>query len=54
MSEETDGLDPPVLPFHWDLKPDSDHYSDSPAHGIPALLLFTGLHADYHRPSSHG
>ena len=36
--------------FHWDLKADSDHYSFI-EHGIPALLLHTGLHADYHRPS---
>ena len=49
ISEETDGLDLSVL-FHWDLKPDSDHYSFI-EHGIPAVLLFTGLHADYHRPS---
>ena len=49
VSEETDGLDLSVL-FHWDLKPDSDHYSFI-EHGVPAVLLFTGLHADYHRPS---
>jgi hypothetical protein len=39
-----------LVNFHWDLKADSDHYSFI-EHGIPALLLHTGLHADYHRPS---
>jgi C-terminal processing protease CtpA/Prc len=49
LSEETSGLDL-LLDFHWEVKPDSDHYPFID-HGIPALLLCTGLHADYHRPS---
>jgi hypothetical protein len=49
LSQEGTGLDL-LVNFHWDLKPDSDHYSFI-EHGIPALLLHTGLHADYHRPS---
>jgi hypothetical protein len=49
LSEETAGLDL-LLDFHWEIKPDSDHFPFID-HGIPALLLCTGLHADYHRPS---
>jgi hypothetical protein len=38
------------LDFSWILKPNADHYPffDS---GIPVLMLHTGLHEDYHRPS---
>jgi hypothetical protein len=39
-----------LLDFHWEIKPDSDHFPFID-HGIPALLFCTGLHADYHRPS---
>ena len=49
LSEETDGLKL-LLDFHWEIKPDSDHFPFID-HGIPALLFCTGLHADYHRPS---
>jgi len=49
LSEQTAGLDL-LLDFHWEVKPDSDHFPFID-HGIPALLLCTGLHADYHRPS---
>jgi hypothetical protein len=49
LSEETEGLNV-LLDFHWEIKPDSDHFPFID-HGIPALLLCTGLHADYHRPS---
>ncbi|HEX3998238.1 MAG TPA: M28 family peptidase [Pirellulales bacterium] len=49
LSEQTAGLKV-LLDFHWEVKPDSDHFPFID-HGIPALLLCTGLHADYHRPS---
>lgn len=38
------------LDFTWEYKENSDHwpfYID----GIPSLLIHTGLHSDYHRPS---
>ena len=38
------------LDFTWEFKENSDHwpfYVD----GIPSLLIHTGLHGDYHRPS---
>ncbi len=41
------GLD---LDFIWDVKPNSDHYSFF-EHDIPFLMLHTGLHDYYHRPS---
>jgi len=41
------GLD---LDFCWDLKPNADHYSFS-ERGIPVVMLNTGLHENYHRPS---
>ncbi len=43
----TFGLD---LDFIWDVKPNSDHYSFF-EHEIPFLMLHTGLHDNYHRPS---
>jgi len=49
LSEETGGSNV-LLDFHWEIKPDSDHFPFID-HGIPALLFCTGLHADYHRPS---
>jgi hypothetical protein len=48
LSEENSGN--LLLDFHWEIKPDSDHFPFID-HGIPALLFCTGLHADYHRPS---
>ncbi len=49
-----DPIDPlaPRLPldFTWDLREDSDHYPFIAA-GIPAVMLHTGKHDDYHRPS---
>ncbi|MCL6504037.1 MAG: M20/M25/M40 family metallo-hydrolase [Pirellulales bacterium] len=39
-----------VLEYSWELREDSDHYSFY-EHNIPTLMLHTGLHADYHRPS---
>ena len=41
------GLD---LDFTWELSANSDHFSFVTAN-IPVLMLFTGLHEDYHRPS---
>lgn len=38
------------LAFDWDIREDSDHYSFITAR-IPALMLHTGLHDQYHRPS---
>ena len=39
-----------VLDFDWKIKADSDHFSFS-QQGIPFLMLHTGLHENYHRPS---
>ncbi len=41
------GLD---LAFDWDISDDSDHYPFIEA-GIPTIMLHTGLHDEYHRPS---
>jgi hypothetical protein len=38
------------LDFPWEFKPDADYYPFYEK-GIPALLLHTGLHENYHRPS---
>ncbi|MBM3970583.1 MAG: M20/M25/M40 family metallo-hydrolase [Planctomycetes bacterium] len=38
------------LNFTWDMRADSDHHPFFAA-GIPALMLHTGKHDDYHRPS---
>jgi Peptidase family M28/PDZ domain len=38
------------LNFLWDFKEDSDHYPFG-RQGIPAIMLHTGLHDQYHRPS---
>ncbi|MFQ5733553.1 MAG: M20/M25/M40 family metallo-hydrolase [Planctomycetaceae bacterium] len=38
------------LQFGWDLPRESDHYPFLQA-AIPAIMLHTGKHADYHRPS---
>jgi hypothetical protein len=39
-----------LLNFTWELKGDSDHYSFY-QRGIPIVMLHTGMHDDYHRPS---
>ncbi|MBM82039.1 MAG: hypothetical protein CMJ78_15820 [Planctomycetaceae bacterium] len=36
--------------FTWDMQPDSDHWPFY-EHAIPSLMLHTGKHDDYHRPS---
>ncbi|MCA9176344.1 MAG: M20/M25/M40 family metallo-hydrolase [Planctomycetales bacterium] len=38
------------LSFEWEMKANSDHHSLF-QHNIPVLMLHTGLHKDYHRPS---
>lgn len=38
------------LDFKWGVHADSDHFPFFD-HGIPFLMLHTGLHKDYHRPS---
>jgi hypothetical protein len=38
------------LDFTWEMRADSDHHPFFAA-GIPALMLHTGKHEDYHRPS---
>ncbi|HLQ44400.1 MAG TPA: M28 family peptidase, partial [Planctomycetaceae bacterium] len=38
------------LDFTWQLRADSDHHPFIAA-GVPALMLHTGKHDDYHRPS---
>jgi membrane-associated protease RseP (regulator of RpoE activity) len=38
------------LDFTWNLKPNADHYAFF-EHGIPVLMVHTGLHDQYHRPS---
>ena len=38
------------LDFTWELKDNSDHYSFF-ARNVPVMMLHTGLHNDYHRPS---
>ena len=43
------GVDLP-LDFTWELKDNSDHYSFL-KRKVPVLMLHTGLHDDYHRPS---
>jgi hypothetical protein len=38
------------LNFDWDISEDSDHYAFLAA-GVPTVMLHTGLHDQYHRPS---
>jgi predicted metalloprotease with PDZ domain len=39
-----------MLDFVWEVRPNSDHYPLF-LHDVPVLMLHTGLHDDYHRPS---
>ena len=39
-----------LLNFNWEMKGDSDHYAFY-SRNVPVLMLHTGLHDDYHRPS---
>jgi hypothetical protein len=43
---------PPADPRMQNIYGRSDHYSYA-VKGIPIAFFFTGLHADYHRPSDH-
>lgn len=45
-ANRTTGLE---LAFDWELLDDSDHFPFIES-GIPALMLHTGLHDEYHRP----
>ncbi|MEM6799228.1 MAG: M20/M25/M40 family metallo-hydrolase [Planctomycetota bacterium] len=36
--------------FTWEMEPNSDHWTFV-SRGVPTLMLHTGLHGDYHRPS---
>jgi hypothetical protein len=47
---ESNALTGLALDFTWEMKENSDHYSFF-SHRIPTLMLHTGLHPDYHRPS---
>ena len=38
-----------LVDFTWEMKENSDHFPFV-AHNIPVLMLFTGLHEDYHTP----
>jgi len=38
------------LDFDWDIRGDSDHYTFY-SRNLPILMLHTGMHDDYHRPS---
>lgn len=42
--------EPLWLDFAWDLRSNSDHWPFL-ERGIPAAILHTGLHSDYHRPT---
>jgi hypothetical protein len=42
--------EPLWLDFAWDLRSNSDHWPFL-ERGIPAAVLHTGLHSDYHRPT---
>ena len=44
------GGEPLSFAFDWDIAEDSDHYSFISAR-IPTVMLHTGLHDQYHRPS---
>ncbi len=49
VSQENEGSSL-LLDFHWEMRADSDHYPFYERH-VPVLMLHTGLHSDYHRPS---
>ncbi|MCA9241818.1 MAG: M28 family peptidase, partial [Planctomycetales bacterium] len=44
-------IDPGVwIDYSWELEPNGDHWNFL-SHRVPSLMLHTGLHDDYHRPS---
>ncbi len=50
LASECNTMTDLVLDFTWELKGNSDHHSFV-VREIPVLMLHTGLHDDYHRPS---
>ena len=50
LASEQLGDEDLLLDFSWELKSNSDHWPFF-ERGIPILMLHTGLHEDYHRPS---
>ncbi|MGE0758785.1 MAG: M20/M25/M40 family metallo-hydrolase [Pirellulaceae bacterium] len=50
MVSECNELTRLKLDFIWEMKENSDHYPFF-AQRIPTLMVHTGLHGDYHRPS---
>ncbi len=49
VSENSQGIGVP-LKFTWEMKDNSDHHTFF-RRSVPVLMLHTGLHDDYHRPS---
>ncbi len=49
VSRQNDGEDL-LLDFDWEIKADSDHHTFY-SHDIPYVMMHTGMHGDYHRPS---
>ncbi|MDA7979081.1 MAG: M20/M25/M40 family metallo-hydrolase [Pirellulales bacterium] len=49
VARSMDGIDAQVA-YDWDIREDSDHWPFFNA-GVPFLMLHTGLHENYHRPS---
>jgi hypothetical protein len=50
VATNNSGGEPLSLAFDWDITEDSDHYSFISGR-IPTVMLHTGLHDQYHRPS---
>jgi hypothetical protein len=50
LVSESNSLTGLKLDFNWEMKENSDHYPFF-AQRIPTLMMHTGLHSDYHRPS---
>jgi hypothetical protein len=49
ISQQNDVARAP-LHFTWEMKPDSDHHSFY-TRDIPVIMVHSGMHDDYHRPS---
>ncbi|HUY33861.1 MAG TPA: M20/M25/M40 family metallo-hydrolase [Pirellulales bacterium] len=50
VMSERNGESKLSLDFVWNMREDSDHFPFY-SRGLPVLMLHTGLHGDYHRPS---